>query len=74
MQTYETNTETGYIYYPIEYVNRAFSNLISYNTLPPENWAIWIKSIDKSKFMDGECNDFYGDQQTIMFDIISVGF
>lgn len=75
MKTPETSGEKSYIYYPIEYVHGAFSNVIAFNTLPPaDNWVPWIKSIDKSKFLDGMCADYAGTQQNILFDLISVGF
>ena len=74
MKTPESNSETGYIYYPIEYVYRAFSNVITFSSLPQDNWSVWIKSIDKSKFLDGMCPDYVGQQQEIFFDVISVGF
>ena len=74
MKTPESNTEIGYIYYPIEYTYRAFSNVISFNVLPPDNWSVWIKSIDTSKFLDGMCADYDGNQQDNFFDVISIGF
>ena len=74
MTTPESNNETGYIYYPIEYRYRAFSNVLSFNSLPPNNWSVWIKSIDKSKFLDGMCADYDGKQQENFFDVISIGF
>lgn len=76
MKTPESNGQTGYIYYPIEYTTKVLANVLTFNFAlhDDENWAIWVKSVDKSKFLDGAFTDFSGDGKKILFDFISIGF
>lgn len=76
MKTAESNSQTDYLYYPIEYTTNVFSTLLTLNTFPgEETWIQWLVSIDKSKFLDGLATDYsaqYG--KPIRFNVISVGF
>ena len=76
MYTHESDGETDYIYYPIEYTTNVFSTLLTINRFPKyENWICWLISIDKSKFIDGISKDKNADPgQPIVFNLISVGF
>ena len=77
MQTPESDSETDYLYFPIEYTTMALLT-VSTIVLQPfynDNWEAWVITIDKSKFIDGVNGDHYASSgKPIVFNIISVGF
>lgn len=76
MKTPESNGQTDYLYYPIEYTTNVLSTLLTMNTfLRATTWIQWFVSIDKSKFLDGLATDYSADHgKPIRFNVISVGF
>ena len=51
MFTYESNGREHYTYFPIEYPTRDPVALVSFKG--QTNEPVWIKVIDKAKFIDG---------------------
>lgn len=53
MQTRESNSETDYIYYPINYRSKALTTLCIFNSYPKGNYVPWVILNDKAKFICG---------------------
>lgn len=74
MVTRQTDGGNDYIYYPLEYPTKVYSNIVSYNTYINQDWVIWIKSIDKSKFQNGIGDEYvHGIGSGNVLNLISVG-
>ena len=50
MQTPESNGQTGYIYFPIEYTTRALSIVLTLNLEGVGDHCLFAIIIDKTKF------------------------
>lgn len=72
----ESNGDTDYIYYPIEYTSNALTTLLTYSIFPYEGteFCTWIKPIDKAKFISGAGANNYSYIKDNVFNVISVGF
>ena len=69
----ESSSESDYKYYPIEYTNAIFANVISQTVLTYAHYGCWVNKVDKAKFLIGIHSDWAnpGDSR---LNVISVGF
>ena len=72
MQTFESNGQNDYIYYPIEYRVKALSTLVTMSQFPNAEYSTWVILIDKSKFLNGVGKNYISGNGHVT--IISVGF
>lgn len=71
MFTYESNGREHYTYFPIEYPTRDPVALVSFKG--PTNEPVWIKVIDKAKFIDGYGTTYHLNNSKCIY-LISIGF
>ncbi len=71
----ESNAETDYIYFPIEYPNKALSTTSTVDNINMGTfYTPWLTVVDKSKFLTGIYNDYIATAEQRVFNVISVGF
>ena len=74
MQTPESNGQTDYIYFPIQYTTRALSVVLTLNLEGVGDHCVFAIIIDKTKFIDGASWDYEKGNNKNVFNVISVGF